>query len=194
MCRRKSATVRSGLFSAHLGRVLDVFGKHFRDLTKKVSPAAQYTSGGAFSSTFCVLARSRSGRTRQGRRSATTAARGNRGAKPSSRCARRRGAKPREPCPPANARPCRGERASGRGCALSQAYRPQNRRCRGEKRYRARCAVRGACRGAQCGACRGARLRRGEVVHPTISMMRYGCYNTHVENLASLSSVRKPLR
>ena len=64
----------------------------------------------------------------------------------------------------------------------------------GEKRYRARCAVRGACRGAQCGACRGARLRRGEVVYPTISMMRYGCDNTLVENLASLSSVHKPLR
>ena len=118
MCRRKPATVRSGLFSAHLGRVLDVFGNHFRDLMKKASPAVRVLSGGAFSSTFCVLARSRSGRTRQGRRSATTAARGSRGASSSSRCACRRGAKPREPCPHANARPCCGERASGRGCAL----------------------------------------------------------------------------
>ena len=99
MYRRKPTTVRSGLFSAHFGRVLDVFGNHFRDLTKKVSPAAQYTSSGAFLSTFCVSARSRSGRTRQGRRSATTAARGSRGASSSSRCACRRGAKPREPCP-----------------------------------------------------------------------------------------------
>lgn len=97
--QKKARNSKVGSFSAHLGRVLDVFGNHFRDFTKKVSPAAQYTSGGAFSSTFCVSARSRSGRTRQGRRSATTAARGNRGASSSSRCACRRGAKPREPCP-----------------------------------------------------------------------------------------------
>lgn len=49
ICLQKNAqkTLVAGPFSAHLGRVLDVFGEHFRDLTKKVSPAAQYTSSGA---------------------------------------------------------------------------------------------------------------------------------------------------
>lgn len=121
MCRRKPATVRSGLFLLTKETYLRKVQDNFHDLMKKASPAARVLSGGAFSSTFCISARSRSGRTRQERQSATTAARGSRSASSSSRCACRRGAKPREPCPHANARPCRGERASGRGCALCVA-------------------------------------------------------------------------
>lgn len=48
MCRRKHATVRSGLFLLTKETYLRKVQDHFRDLMKKASPAARVLSGGAF--------------------------------------------------------------------------------------------------------------------------------------------------
>ena len=57
MCRRKPATVRSGLFLLTKETYLRKVQDHFRDLMKKASPAARVLSGGPFSSTFCAFQR-----------------------------------------------------------------------------------------------------------------------------------------
>ena len=48
MCRRKPATVRSGLFLLTKETYLRKVQDHFRGLMKKASPAARVLSGGAF--------------------------------------------------------------------------------------------------------------------------------------------------